>query len=111
MNKLIGFLTLFSVIFICSCKSESFDTNPQTQLQQAIFSGSISDIDKAVQAGASLNKPIGCGDFLPIEGAIVINDISKFKYLFKHGAAINKRCIAAANKSQNKAFIQLLESQ
>ena len=101
-------LILLTTITLISCSSQT-SIQKQTELQKAIFSGTQTDIELALKNGASLNEPIGCGDFQALEGAIVINDLEKFKFLLQKGAKPNKRCFEAAKKSKNKTFEALLK--
>jgi len=114
MNRIL--ICLLTTLLIAGCAQ--FNTMPlqdqtdrrQTALQQAVFSGSLSEIQEALSSGAEINSPIGCGEFLPLEAPIVINDYERFMFLIELGAKANPRCIVAAKRSDNKKFIETMDS-
>jgi len=83
----------------------------QRSLQQAVFYGSLSEIQEVLSSGAKINSPIGCGEFLPLEASIFMNDYERFMFLIDKGAKANPRCIAAARRSDNYKFMETLNSQ
>lgn len=111
MNKLLPLFLMLLTLTTAGCRSLPSETSNQASLQQAVFYGSITDIKNAIKHGASLNEAIGCGNFLPLEGAVVINDITKFEFMLNNNASANQRCISAAQKSQNTEFLRLLENR
>lgn len=101
-------LFLLYAFLIVGCHSKKEQAISQSKLQQAVFNGTIEDIKSCLKRGASLNKPIGCGDFLPLEGAIVMKNIEKFKFMLQKGARPNKRCMTIAEKQADQIYFDLL---
>ena len=114
MIKHLAYIPLI-ILFVLSCEEHSVFTygkncvpDPQAVLQNAVFEHGPREIISAINNGAKVNSPIGCGNFLPLEGAIVINNISNFNVLVTLGSFPNDRTYRAANRSSNRYFIHEL---
>ena len=108
-------ITILSLFSGCSFGPRETAENPvekvQITLQQAVFYGSHADIQNALDCGADINKPIGVREFLPLEGAILMDDFETFEFLLTLGAKANARCISAAKLSRNKQFWETLNKK
>ena len=111
MNSLKILLILAFVFLSSNCSKKVEIDESQRKLQQAVFNGTIIDIKKCLNNGASLNEPIGCNNYLPLEGAIFLKDLDKFKYMLNNGAKPNKRCIEYAKSQKDQTFILLFEEK
>lgn len=67
------------------------------EMQEAVLkTQDIQKVRDLIKQGVSINAPIGCGDFSPLDGAVLRENVEMLKFLLSHGANPRGRELPAA---------------
>jgi len=111
IRSCIALLIAFSLIAVSATWADDAATSELTyNMQGAVLNDKIEEVKTLLAQGVDPNKPIGCGDYSPLDGAVQVGNLEMLKLLLEHGAVPKGRELLAAAGSKQYENEKMVEA-